>query len=115
MGCPNGSILKYFASRGICIDASSGFEVRRAMDMGIPAENISLSTQELPEDFADLVKMGVKINACSLSQLERFGQAFPNCAQKVGIRGFSSSSTGFSKTNVGGPASSFGIWHELLT
>ena len=59
----------------------------------------------------------------SLSQLERFGQAFPNCAQKVGIRvnpgvgsgGFSSSSTGFSKTNVGGPASSFGIWHELLT
>merc|ERR1711966_490985 len=115
--------MGYFASRGICIDASSGFEVRRAMDMGIPAENISLSTQELPEDFADLVKMGVKINACSLSQLERFGQAFPNCAQKVGIRvnpgvgsgGFSSSSTGFSKTNVGGPASSFGIWHELLT
>lgn len=61
--CPNGSILKYFSSRGICIDASSGFEVRRAMDMGIPAANISLSTQELPPDFAELVKMGVKINA----------------------------------------------------
>lgn len=61
--CPNGSILKYFSQRGICIDASSGFEVRRAMDMGIPAENISLSTQELPQDFAEFVKMGVKINA----------------------------------------------------
>lgn len=121
--CPNGSILKYFSSRGICIDASSGFEVRRAMDMGIPAENISLSTQELPEDFAELIKMGAKINACSLSQLERIGQAFPNMSQKVGIRvnpgvgsgGFSSSTTGFSKTNVGGPSSSFGIWHELVT
>mmetsp|Transcript_15681 Transcript_15681/g.33139 ORF Transcript_15681/g.33139 Transcript_15681/m.33139 type:complete len:484 (+) Transcript_15681:123-1574(+) len=121
--CPNGSILKYFSSRGIRIDASSGFEVRRAMDMGIPAENISLSSQELPQDFAELVNMGVKINACSVSQLERFGQAFPNCSQKVGIRvnpgvgsgGFSSSTTGFSKTNVGGPSSSFGIWHEYLT
>ena len=61
--CPNGSILKYFLSRGICIDASSGFEVRRAMDMGVPAEKISLSSQELPGDFAELVKMGVKVNA----------------------------------------------------
>jgi len=62
--CPNSTILKYFASRGICIDASSGFEVKRAMTTGgIPAENISLSSQELPEDFADLIKMGVKINA----------------------------------------------------
>merc|ERR1712127_179905 len=111
------------SSRGINIDASSGFEVRRAMDMGIPAENISLSTQELPQDFEDFVKLGVKINACSVSQLERFGKAFPNSSQKVGIRvnpgvgsgGFSSSATGFSKTNVGGPASSFGIWHELVS
>lgn len=59
----------------------------------------------------------------SISQLERFGQAFANTSQKVGIRinpgvgsgGFSSSATGFSKTNVGGPASSFGIWHELVS
>lgn len=60
---PNASILKYFGSRGIHIDASSGYECRRAMAAGIPAENISLSTQELPEDFAELVKMGVKVNA----------------------------------------------------
>lgn len=60
---PNSSILKYFNSRGIHIDASSGYEARRAMSAGIPAENISLSTQELPADFAELVKMGVKVNA----------------------------------------------------
>jgi hypothetical protein len=33
------------------------------MAAGIPAENISLSTQELPADFADLIEMGVKVNA----------------------------------------------------
>jgi len=122
---PNGAILKLFHSKGIHIDASSGFEVKRAMASGIPAENISLSTQELPENFAELVDMGVKLNACSLSQLERFGQHYANSptAPKVGIRvnpgvgsgGFSSSTTGFSKTNVGGPSSSFGIWHESVT
>ena len=32
----------------------------------------------------------------------------------VGSGGFSSSTTSFSKTNVGGPSSSFGIWYGLL-
>lgn len=90
--------------------------------MGVPPEKISLSSQELPIDFAELVQLGVKVNACSVSQLERIGQAFANTSQKVGIRinpgvgsgGFSSSTTGFSKTNVGGPSSAFGIWHELV-
>jgi diaminopimelate decarboxylase len=121
--CPNASILKYFHSKNIHVDASSGFEVRRAMDAGVPAENISLSTQELPEDFAALVDMGVKLNACSVSQLERFGEHYAGKGAKVGGRvnpgvgsgGFSASTTGFSKTNVGGPSSSFGIWHELVT
>ena len=61
--CPNSAILKFFDSKGIHVDASSGYEVRRAISAGIPAENISLSTQELPADFAELVAMGVKVNA----------------------------------------------------
>lgn len=32
----------------------------------------------------------------------------------VGSGGFSKSSTAFSKTNVGGPSSAFGIWHTLV-
>lgn len=120
--CPNASILKFFHSKGIHIDASSGFEVRRAIAAGIPPENISLSSQELPQDFAELVDMGIKVNACSPSQLERFGKHYAGLGKKVGIRvnpgvgsgGFSSSTTSFSKTNVGGPSSSFGIWHELV-
>jgi len=119
---PNSAILQFFNSKGIHIDASSGYEVRRAIAAGIPAENISLSTQELPSDFDELVKLGIKVNACSVSQLERFGKAFEGTGQKVGIRinpgvgsgGFSGSTTAFSKTNVGGPSSSFGIWYSLV-
>jgi diaminopimelate decarboxylase len=61
--CPNAAILKFFSSKGIHIDASSGYEVRRCMAAGVPAENISLSSQELPKDFAELMDMGVKVNA----------------------------------------------------
>jgi hypothetical protein len=61
--CPNAAILKYFHSRGIHIDASSGYEVKRAMAAGIPADNISLSSQELPGNFEELIALGVKINA----------------------------------------------------
>jgi len=57
-----------------------------------------------------------------VSQLERFGQHYAGTGQKVGIRvnpgvgsgGFSKSTTSFSKTNVGGPSSSFGIWYGLM-
>lgn len=110
---PNAAILKTFKAAGLNIDASSGYECERAMRAGFAGEEISLSTQELPSFFPDLVNKGVKINACSLDQLERFGAAFPG--GEVGVRfnpGLGSGGTG--KTNVGGPSSSFGIWFEHL-
>ena len=109
--CPNASVLRLFAAKGLHLDASSGYEVRRAIKAGVPAERISLSSQELPADFAELLLLGIHVNACSLLQLERIGQARPG--QSVGLRfnpGRGSGGTG--KTNVGGPDSSFGIWHE---
>jgi diaminopimelate decarboxylase len=110
---PNAAILKIFNEAGLHIDASSGHEVRRAIAAGVPAANISLSTQELPADFAELYELGIEINACSLDQLERFGQACPGKA--VGLRfNPGSGSGGNNRTNVGGPASSFGIWHEWI-
>ena len=36
---------------------------RFVKEAGVPPEHISLSTQELPEDFAELVDLGVKVNA----------------------------------------------------
>ncbi|MGB0414666.1 MAG: diaminopimelate decarboxylase [Coraliomargarita sp.] len=110
---PNAAILKLFNETGLHIDASSGYEVRRAIAAGYAAENISLSTQELPQDFAELYEAGIEINACSLSQLERFGQAFPG--REIGLRfNPGAGSGGNNRTNVGGPASSFGIWHEWI-
>lgn len=78
-----------------------------------PALQLHLSSQELPDFFPELVRAGMSVNACSLSQLSQFGAAFPGA--EVGLRfnpGLGSGGTG--KTNVGGPDSSFGIWHELV-
>ena len=110
---PNGVILKIFAKAGLHIDASSGHEVHRAMAAGIPAKHISLSAQELPVDLSGLLDAGIQLNACSLAQLERFGQIKP--AGQVGIRiNPGAGSGGNNRTNVGGPSSSFGIWHHWI-
>jgi len=109
--CPNAAILRVFLAKGLHFDASSGWEVHRAMLAGVPADQISLSSQELPDDFVELLRQGVHVNACSIFQLERIGKALPG--HEVGLRfnpGRGSGGTG--KTNVGGPDSSFGIWHE---
>jgi len=47
----NKNIVKLFANKGIGIDASSRYEVYRAIDAGVKAENISISSQELPENL----------------------------------------------------------------
>ncbi len=109
--CPTRAILSLITGEGVGIDASSGFEVDRAIRAGVEPAAISLSTQELPDDFGQWVRKGVKLNACSLAQLRRYGEEFPGAA--VGLRfnpGLGSGGT--AKTNVGGPSSSFGIWHE---
>ncbi|MCD8483017.1 MAG: diaminopimelate decarboxylase [Verrucomicrobia bacterium] len=108
---PSAFILRLFHNLGLHFDASSGYEVRRLLMLGIPGDRISLSTQELPEDFPELYKLGVSVNACSLHQLERFGKALPG--GRVGLRfNPGQGSGGTNRTNVGGVASSFGIWHE---
>jgi len=111
--CPNAHILSIFRDMGLHIDASSGFEVERALLAGFAPGQICLSSQEFPVNLEALVKQGVLVDACSLSQLERFGAKFPG--RRVGVRFNPGLGSGHSdKANVGGPASSFGIWHELV-
>ena len=109
---PNAAIIRILSECGLHIDASSGYECDRAIRAGIPPANISLSTQEFPAaDFRRLFEAGIRFNACSLHQLRQFGEQFPG--GELGLRfnpGLGSGGT--AKTNVGGPASSFGIWHE---
>jgi diaminopimelate decarboxylase len=108
---PNAAILKLFDKKGLHFDCSSIYEIRRAMAAGVAPEKCSLSSQELTDGFEELVEKGVKVNCCSLMQVEKFCAKFPG--KEVGLRfnpGLGSGGNG--KTNVGGPWSSFGIWYE---
>jgi diaminopimelate decarboxylase len=108
---PNAAILKIFTEAGLHIDASSAYEVARARRAGVPAEKIMLTSQSLPYDLGEIVSSGVRFNATSLHQLELFSSLFPGGVLGLRINpGLGSGGT--NRTNVGGPASSFGIWHE---
>jgi diaminopimelate decarboxylase len=79
----------------------------------VPGEQIQLTAQEVPRNLKALVEQGVIFNACSLQQLRMFGEQFPGHTVTVRInpgRGSGHSN----RTNVGGPAASFGIWHEYV-
>jgi len=83
--CPNAAILQLFNSMGVNFDASSGYEVQRAIKAGIDPKSISLSSQEFPAaTFASLYSKGLEFNSCSLKQLEEFGKLFPG--GKCGVR-----------------------------
>lgn len=107
------AVLRVFAAAGLHIDASSGFEVERAIRAGIPPVRIRLTAQQLPNNLKALVEHGVLFTACSIHQLKTYGELFPG--SEVSIRVNPGLGTGHSnRTNVGGPSSSFGIWHERL-
>jgi diaminopimelate decarboxylase len=110
---PNPEILGLFRRLGLAIDASSEWEVARALTAGFPPNAIQLTSQAPPRDPAGLAARGVLVNACSLHQLEAFGRAVPGGSLSVRINpGLGSGSS--NRTNTGGPAASFGIWHEYL-
>jgi diaminopimelate decarboxylase len=110
---PNAAVIRILTQKGLHIDASSGYEAERAMRAGVPASHIQLTAQEVPDNLEDLVKRGVIFNACSLNQLRRFGELFPG--KTVSVRINPGAGSGHSnRTNVGGPAASFGIWHDYV-
>ncbi len=110
---PCRAILRVFTALGLHIDASSDHEVERALVAGVPPERIQLTSQNPSRRLDAFVPRGVRVNACSLHQLDRFGQVF--AARDVTVRinpGLGSGAT--NRTNTGGPGASFGIWHEHL-
>ncbi|MBB84553.1 MAG: diaminopimelate decarboxylase [Deltaproteobacteria bacterium] len=110
---PNRSVLKIFDAAGLHVDASSGFEAERALAAGIAPERIQITAQEIPKDLKGLVQRGVLYNACSIHQLRTFGELFPGGELSVRVNpGLGSGHN--NRTNVGGPSSSFGIWHAKI-
>jgi len=108
---PNSNILRIFDRSGLHIDASSEYEVKRAISAGIAPEKIMLTSQKIPDNLQKTLEGGVLYNACSLEQLENYGSCFFGANVSMRINpGLGSGGT--KRTNTGGPASSFGIWHE---
>jgi diaminopimelate decarboxylase len=110
---PSLGVLRLFRDLGLHIDASSDYEVARAMRAGFSPQQIQLTSQAPSGRLAEWVRQGVRYNACSLYQLQEFGKLAPGGHLSVRLNpGLGSGGT--NRTNTGGPASSFGIWHEHL-
>jgi diaminopimelate decarboxylase len=110
---PSRGVLAAFRELGLHIDASSDNEVTRALRAGFPPAAIQLTSQMPSRQLTEHVARGVLFNACSLHQLEAFGRVASG--REVSVRmnpGLGSGSA--NRTNTGGPAASFGIWHEYL-
>ncbi len=109
----NRALLALFNRLGLYIDASSGYEVERAVLAGFEAKKILLTSQELPPNLESLIGQGMLFNATSLYQLRAYGELFPGTKVSVRINpGLAGG--GHLKTNVGGATSSFGIWHDYI-
>ena len=111
--CPTSAVIKALINAGLHIDASSGYEVERALRAGVSPELIQLTAQEVPDNLKALVERRVLFNACSIAQIHTFGTLFPG--RQLSIRVNPGLGSGHNnRTNVGGPSASFGIWHEHL-
>ena len=110
---PQRNILKLFSDMWVSIDASSEFEVYRAIAAGVPAEKIQISSQEFPKNLKDLVEQWVFFVATSLYQLEEFGKNFPGRTCGIRINPWVNS-WAFAQISTWGKNSSFGIWHNKV-
>lgn len=111
------AILQIFDSMGIGIDASSYYEVRRALAAGIAAERIQLTSQHTltAQCLQELVDLGVLYNATSLAQLQLFADLFGADRRRLCIRVNPGLGSGHNnRTNTAGPAASFGIWRDYV-
>ena len=109
----NRAVLRLFRDLGLHVDASSDPEVERALRAGFAPGRIQLTSQVPSRRLEEFVALGVLCTACSLHQLDRYGRAVPGRDATIRVNpGLGSGST--NRTNTGGPASSFGIWHAYL-
>ena len=110
---PSRGILELFRDLGLHVDASSDYEVERALRAGFEPQSIQLTSQMPSKTLKEHVARGVIFNACSLHQLEQFGKEARGGSLAVRINpGLGSGES--NRRNTGGPAASFGIWHEYL-
>jgi diaminopimelate decarboxylase len=112
---PDENILRLFDEMGLHIDASSGYEVQRAILAGINPSNIQLTTNALPDSnkLREFISREVMINACSLQQIEQIGKIAQGSDISIRINP-GEGSGGSAKTDTAGKDSWFGIWHGQI-
>ncbi len=107
----NINILRYLRNLGANVDCSSINEVKLAVHAGFPSSRILYTSNGIDfEEIRAAKELGVYINIDSLSNLEKFGQAFGD-SYPVGIRlrpnilagGNLKISTGHNKSKFGIP------------
>ena len=109
----NKTILGIFKNAWLKIDASSEYEVYRAINAWFEGKDIQISGQELSEEFEKLLSTWVYFVATSLRQLEEYwklrkwGEVWVRINPWVWSWAFAAISTWW-KT------SSFWIWHEYI-
>jgi len=114
----NRTILKLINKYGLEIDASSMDEAWRAVNAGIPASKVMLTTQEVPlgDERNELEKMiadGMRYNVCSLRQLKLISDFAAKLEIPLSIRVHPGEGSGESSTrNTGDKYSCFGIHLE---
>src|SRR6266852_1439009 len=91
---PSRGVLQLFRDLGLHVDASSDFEVERALRAGFSPERVLLTSQ-MPSRFLEAhLARGVLFNACSLHQLEEFGRLAPRLELRHLARGTGSAQGG---------------------
>lgn len=109
---PFPGIIHLFDTMGLHFDASSTYEAKHLLDQGVEGRKISLSGQTLDGPLSDVLSAGVLPTATSLHQIDVLVEAG---VAEFGVRVNPGMGSGHNnRTNVGGPASSFGIWHEYV-
>src|SRR5262247_1851124 len=74
---PSRGVLALFRDLALHVDASSDFEVERALRAGFGPERVQLTSQAPSRSLREHLARGVLFNACSLHQLEEFGRLAP--------------------------------------
>jgi len=109
----NKTILKYFLENDLKIDASSEYEVYRAMNAGFEWKNIQISSQELSKNFEKLLETWVFFVATSLHQLEEFWKIKQWWEVWIRINPWVWS-WAFKAIATWWTTSAFWIWHEYI-
>lgn len=111
---PHPQIVAQFDEMGLHFDASSVQEAQRLLRYGVEGAKISLSSQILRDgrDLHDVLQAGVLPVATSIAQIGRLAS---RGVEEMAVRINPGKGSGHNnRTNVGGPASSFGIWYQQL-